>query len=384
MNEKTSERLLSRYQTGSDSAAAIEIPSRYKTRLISLAKKKLMGVLNAKTDAEDISQETFATFFSLADRNEIRWQKQGDLWRLLAGIAINKVKQTFAHYAHEKRAIAHETQISCIEAISARAEPIDTLKDLVDDCIVNEKPLMKSILLLRLAGYTTTEIADRLEWSPRTIRRLIERLKTKIARRNDFVTETATGIEEVPTPFATEVSYSDFLLLRMIGEGSFAKVYLAKQFSQNRFVAVKAIRKKWLNDDRVRATFEHEVEILSQAKDSNIVRTYGLGKLPNGGCFLILEWIDGQSLSVAIEAASKADRARWNRQLHESIKNLHSQEISHGDLTPNNILINRTGDVRIVDFGLSRSLNLGKQAAFAKDLEALQKLTRILGVEQRV
>ena len=158
MDEKTSEILLNRYQSGSDSAAAFEIHSRYQTRLVSLAKDKLMGVLSAKIDAEDISQETFATFFALADRNEVRWQKQGDLWRLLAGIAINKVKQSFDHYSQQKRLAVRETQLSTLADLAVGADSITALGELVEECVVNEKPLLRSILLLRLAGYTLSLI----------------------------------------------------------------------------------------------------------------------------------------------------------------------------------------------------------------------------------
>jgi len=255
MDEKTSETLLNRYQTGSDSAAAFEIHSRYQTRLVSLAKEQLMGVLRSKIEAEDISQETFAAFFALADRNEVRWQKQGDLWRLLAGIAGNKVKQTFAHYSQQKRLASDEVQITALTDPEIRSDSITALGELVEECVVNEKPLLKSVLLMRLAGHTTSEIADKLGRS---------------------------------IPFANKVSYDDFHLQRMIGEGSFAKVYLAKQISLDRFVAIKAIRKRWLDDDRVRRTFEREVELLARTTDPNIVRTYGMGHLPNGGCFLVL------------------------------------------------------------------------------------------------
>ena len=378
MDEKTSETLLNRYQTGSDSAAAFEIHSRYQTRLVSLAKEQLMGVLRSKIEAEDISQETFAAFFALADRNEVRWQKQGDLWRLLAGIAGNKVKQTFAHYSQQKRLASDEVQITALTDPEIRSDSITALGELVEECVVNEKPLLKSVLLMRLAGHTTSEIAEKLGRSPRTIRRLIETLKTKVIARYNLLGEAFYQPTRSVIPFANKVSYDDFHLQRMIGEGSFSKVYLAKQISLDRFVAIKAIRKRWLGDDRVRRTFEREVELLARTTDPNIVRTYGMGHLPNGGCFLVLQWIDGKSLSTAIESSLPADRVRWNQQLCNSIKNLHSQGIAHGDLKLDNILINRAGDVRIVDFGLGCSPNTDEDDVFARDLMAVEQICNTL------
>lgn len=374
MNEETSKTLLNRYQTGSDSAAAFEIHSRYQTRLVSLAKGKLMGVLSSKLDAEDISQETFTAFFALADRNEVRWQKQGDLWRLLAGIAINKVKQNFDFYSNQKRAPSRETQNFPLTNLSVHADSVEALGELVEDCVVNEKPLMKSVLLLRLSGHTTNEIAEKIGRSPRTVRRLIEAVKTKVISRNDFLDESFHHQTHSKIPFTYQVSYDDFHLQRMIGEGCFSKVYLAKQISLNRFVAIKAIRKKWLKDERVRATFAREVELLSQVDDANIVRTYGLGRLPNSGYFLVLQWIDGQPLSVAIESASPNERDRWTQQLCNSIKHLHSNGIAHGDLKLNNILINRAREVRIIDFGLGCSIGSNKADALERDVMALRKI----------
>jgi len=341
-----------------------------------------MGVLSAKIDAEDISQETFATFFALADRNEVRWQKQGDLWRLLAGIAINKVKQSFDHYSQQKRLAVRETQLSTLADLAVGADSITALGELVEECVVNEKPLLRSILLLRLAGYTSTEIAIKVGRSPRTVRRFIEVLKTKVNSHHDFrLGEISPTRENLTVPFSSQVSYDDFHLLRMIGEGSFSKVYLAKQVSHDRFVAIKAIRRKWLHDDRVRKTFEREVELLSRVQDENIVLTYGLGHLPNGGCFLVLQWIDGKPLSLAIESATTNDRQKWKLQLRNSIKNLHSQNVAHGDLELDNILVNHASDLRIVDFGLGCSPKSHESDAFKRDLASLERICEILDAQ---
>ena len=378
MNEETSKTLLNRYQNGADSAAAFEIHERYQTRLVSLAKVKLMGMLSSKLDAEDISQETFAAFFALADRNEVRWRKQGDLWRLLAGIAINKVKQNLDFYSHQKRAPSRETLNFPLTNLGVRADSIEALGELVEDCVVNEKPLMKSVLLLRLSGHTTNEIAEKTGRSPRTVRRLIEALKTKVISKNDFLDESFQNQKPSNIPFAYQVGYDDFHLQRMIGAGSFSKVYLAKQFSLDRFVAIKAIRKKWLNDQRVRATFEREVELLSQVDDANIVRTYGLGRLPNSGYFLVLQWIDGQPLTTVANSARSVDRARWIQQLCDSIKHLHSKGIAHRDLKFDNILVNRAGDLQIVDFGLGCFPKSNERDAFTGDLAALDQICKTL------
>ena len=102
MKNNSSEKLLAQYVQGSPSetvAASIEIHSRYLNQLIALAQNRLLGILKSKVDADDIAQEAFVAFFAMADRDEIKWKERGDLWRLLAGIAINKVKQQFERYS---------------------------------------------------------------------------------------------------------------------------------------------------------------------------------------------------------------------------------------------------------------------------------------------
>ncbi len=345
MNEKTSESLLNRYQNGSETAA-FEIHSRYETRLISLARNRLMGVLSSKIESEDIAQETMAAFFQLADQNNIRWEKEGDLWRLLAGIAINKVKQTFQHFSFQKRAIGKEVSLANAEKLDvtfladreSAEEAIATLHELVEDMVINERPLMRTVLLMRLSGYSNEEIATRVGRSARTIRRLVDTLKAKVIVKNDlfdlFPTKIGLKDPRESTTVALTVDYANYHLLRMIGQGSFAKVYLARQISSGQLFAVKVIRKKWLGDVRVRTTFLKEVELLSKLNDHNVVKTFGAGELPNGGIFVVLERIQGTSLCKAANLATREQRSQWRLDLENVIERLHRLGIAHGDLRP--------------------------------------------------
>jgi DNA-directed RNA polymerase specialized sigma24 family protein/predicted Ser/Thr protein kinase len=345
MNEKTSESLLNRYQNGSETAA-FEIHSRYETRLISLARNRLMGVLSSKIESEDIAQETMAAFFQLADQNNIRWEKEGDLWRLLAGIAINKVKQTFQHFSFQKRAIGKEVSLANAEKLDvtfladreSAEEAIATLHELVEDMVINERPLMRTVLLMRLSGYSNEEIATRVGRSTRTIRRLVDTLKAKVLGKNDLFDSFPTTIDSKfsreSMTVALSVDYANYHLLRMIGQGSFAKVYLARQISSGQLFAVKVIRKKWLGDVRVRTTFLKEVELLSKLNDHNVVKTFGAGELPNGGIFVVLERIQGTSLCKAANLATREQRSQWRLDLENVIERLHRLGIAHGDLRP--------------------------------------------------
>ena len=149
-NKNTSEALLKRY-LASSSQAPFLIHERYQTRLIQLARAQLMGVLKSKVDPEDVAQETFQAFFDLADRGEVRWQKNGDLWRLLAGIAANKTKQNFDFYSAAKRDIKAESSNEKDDpTLVGEQESSQALTELLEHILSSEKPLVRSVLELSL------------------------------------------------------------------------------------------------------------------------------------------------------------------------------------------------------------------------------------------
>jgi len=161
MKNNSSEKLLAQYVQGSPSesaAASIEIHSRYLNRLIALAQNRLLGILKSKVDADDIAQEVFVAFFAMADRDEIKWKERGDLWRLLAGIAINKVKQQFERYSTLKRDLRTESQLPVNVEVGER--DVTELAELVDHVLSSEKPLVARVLNFRLAGFSFEEIAE--------------------------------------------------------------------------------------------------------------------------------------------------------------------------------------------------------------------------------
>ena len=371
MKNNSSEKLLAQYVLGSRSetvAASIEIHSRYLNRLIALSQNRLLRILKSKVDADDIAQETFVAFFAMANRDEIKWKERGDLWRLLAGIAINKVKQQFERYSALKRDLRTESQLAV--TIEVGEQDVNELAELVENVISSEKPLIGKILNLRLAGYSFEEIAAKVGRSTRTVRRLLESLKAKLIASEELGFRL-TG--DPPRAVVESVAYHDFDLLRMIGQGSFAKVYLAKQVSTGQLFAIKSIKKKWLANEQARQSFYREAALLLTLSDPCFVKTYGIGQLPNGGCFLLLELIQGQTLQAVVGTASQGMRLSWVDQIRESVKRLHSAGFVHGDIGLSNVMIDRHGQIKLLDFGLGRR-TAGQKIGVLFDLQQLELL----------
>ena len=380
MSQNSSEKLLKRYQQGSDTAP-LEIHRRYQDRLIRLAQKRLQGVLKSKFDADDVAQEAFATFFAMADSDDVQWRAKGDLWRLLAGITINKVKQQLEHYSAAKRDPRTESKLDQTDGQFSSHDvegEARELAELVEHLLVSEKPLVGSVLKLRLAGWTFEEISIEVGRSTRTIRRLLESLKAKLVAGHDLKkSQTPKGSQWPADSLAQQVDYNDFHLLRMIGQGSFAKVYLAIQISSGNHFAVKAIKKKWIRNQAARDSFFNEVSLLMSLSDSSFVKTYGIGHLPNGGCFLVLQWIDGVSLAKLVGSASHEQRVVWIEEIRKAVSRLHAANIAHGDICASNVMIDSQGSVTLLDFGLGTRFSVGN-SDFESDVKALERLSELV------
>lgn len=364
-----------------------------------------MGVLTSKVDPDDVAQETFVAFFEMAKRGEIRWKKNGDLWRLLAGIAANKTKQKFDFYNTAKREFKSESYLEdTFKEIADHASSTTELVELVEDLFATQKPLVRSLIELRLAGYSNSEIGEQIGRSSRTVRRIIESLQAELLSGHGLGfgflhsvnadkphIESQNSTIQNPNPGITKANdnlldYKDFQLLKMIGQGSFAKVYLAKQIATGEMFALKSLRKKWFSNFTARTAFTNEARLLNQLNEPNIVKFYGAGVLPNQSHFLLLEFVEGKPI---LEAAREADPelvAGWLKSLETTIQKFHESGISHGDLRSPNILINRQGQIRIIDFGLARftgeSNSQSSAPTIADDLRAIHDLRKCLTQKQ--
>ena len=375
MKNNSSEKLLAQYIQGAPAetvAASIEIHARYLNRLIVLAQNRLLGILKSKVDADDIAQEVFAAFFAMADRDEIKWKERGDLWRLLAGIAINKVKQQFDRYSTSKRDLRVESPLAA--RLEVGEHDVNELAELVDHVLSSEKPLVVKVLNLRLAGFSFEEIAERVGRSTRTVRRLLESLKAKLISSEELGFRAIGDSQgRAAKPVVESVDYHDFDLLRMIGQGSFAKVYLAKQVSTGQLFAIKSIKKKWLANEQIRKSFYREAELLTTLSDPCFVKTYGIGQLPNGGCFLLLELIQGDPLEAVVGVASQDTRSSWVDQIRGAVERVHAASFVHGDICLGNVMVDRDGQIKLLDFGLAQR-TAGQKVGVLFDQQQLELL----------
>jgi len=148
----------------------------------------------------------------------------------------------------------------------------------------------------------------------------------------------------------------DFRLLRRIGHGGMAEVYLAEQVSLKRNVAVKVLREEMLADAVHVKRFEQEAKAAGGLNHPNIVQVYTIGKA-GGIHYIAQEYVQGMNLREYLNRNGPPDletALSFMRQMTSALEAASEAGIVHRDIKPENILITRKDDVKITDFGLAQ------------------------------
>jgi non-specific serine/threonine protein kinase/serine/threonine-protein kinase len=137
--------------------------------------------------------------------------------------------------------------------------------------------------------------------------------------------------------------------------GGQSVVYLAVQQSTGRRVAIKVLREGPFAGSHDRTRFEREVNILAQLNHRNIIGILGRGTA-GGSRFLVMEYIDGRPLDrfAREKNLSLPMRLQLFATVCDAVSAAHLHGVIHRDLKPSNILVDRTGEPRILDFGLAK------------------------------
>jgi eukaryotic-like serine/threonine-protein kinase len=150
-------------------------------------------------------------------------------------------------------------------------------------------------------------------------------------------------------------------ILELIGTGAMGRVYRAFQSGIDRDVAVKILHRELASNRELVTRFHREAKIASRLTHPNVVQVYLSGQLPEGGLYIVMEYLDGMSLHSALLAQEIWPLPRALHaaiQLCEAVGEAHAQGIVHRDLKPENImLVHRGADrdhVKVLDFGIAR------------------------------
>lgn len=148
-------------------------------------------------------------------------------------------------------------------------------------------------------------------------------------------------------------------IIRNIGEGGMANVYLALDTILNRKVAVKILRGDLATDEKFVRKFQREASAASNLDHPNIVGIYDVGE-DDGNYYIVMEYVEGRTLKSLIKrrgSLTLAEVIDIMTQLTSGIEHAHEKGIIHRDIKPQNVLILDDGLVKIADFGIAQALN---------------------------
>ena len=151
-------------------------------------------------------------------------------------------------------------------------------------------------------------------------------------------------------------------IIRSIGEGGMANVYLALDTILNRKVAVKILRGDLAEDEKFVRRFQREAISASSLNDPNIVEVYDVGE-DDGKYFIVMEYVEGKTLKQLIKKRGNLtlpEVVDIMLQLTSAIAHAHESYIIHRDIKPQNVVILEDGRVKIMDFGIAVALNAGE------------------------
>lgn len=150
-----------------------------------------------------------------------------------------------------------------------------------------------------------------------------------------------------------------YQIIKTIGEGGMANVYLAYDTILDRDVAVKVLRGDLATDDTFVRRFQREALSASSLSHPNIVEVYDVGE-DNGSYYIVMEYIKGKHLKQLLKQRGKltlTEVVDIMLQVTDGMSVAHDNYIIHRDIKPQNIMILENGLIKITDFGIAMALN---------------------------
>ena len=148
-------------------------------------------------------------------------------------------------------------------------------------------------------------------------------------------------------------------IIKSIGEGGMANVYLAKDTILDRQVAVKVLRGDLSTDEKFIRRFQREALSVSNLSHPNIVEVYDVGE-EDGQYYIVMEYIEGKTLKQLLNkrgALTLPEVIDIMTQLTDGLSHAHEAYIIHRDIKPQNIMIEDNGTIKITDFGIAMAVN---------------------------
>jgi serine/threonine-protein kinase len=149
-----------------------------------------------------------------------------------------------------------------------------------------------------------------------------------------------------------------FQIIEELGKGGMGKVYKAVDTRINEKIAIKLIKPEIATDKKTLERFGNELKLARKIAHKNVGKMFDINE-EQGTHYITMEYVSGQDLKGLIKQTGQlalGTSISIAKQICEGLSEAHKVGVIHRDLKPNNIMIDREGEVRIMDFGIARSL----------------------------
>jgi eukaryotic-like serine/threonine-protein kinase len=151
----------------------------------------------------------------------------------------------------------------------------------------------------------------------------------------------------------------NYQIEELLGEGGMGVVYRARDLNLERMVAIKMLHPEMLHQPDLLKRFRNEAHVTARLSHPNIATLFNFFSEDNLHC-LVMEYVNGKTLEQVLETHKQLPEQECVKiliQLLEGLEEAHHNEILHRDIKPGNIMINRSGYVKLMDFGVARFEN---------------------------
>jgi serine/threonine protein kinase len=193
-----------------------------------------------------------------------------------------------------------------------------------------------------------------------SLRRRVESLL--LCEKDGLLQDIVQGAFHSATQLPDPALIGDYKIVRRLAEGGMGVIYEAEQLSPQRKVAIKVMRSGQLASDREKRLFEREAEALGRLVHGGIATIFESGITPSGQPYLVMEFVEGETLAAHITAEGPPksfrrvdlkSRIQLFLEICDAITYAHQHGVIHRDLKPSNLMVSGNR-IKVLDFGLAR------------------------------
>ena len=170
--------------------------------------------------------------------------------------------------------------------------------------------------------------------------------------------EPTLELSTTPVQVALGARYD---LLGEVGSGGMGIVYKARDRETGELVALKILRPEIAADQRAMERFKNELRLSRKITHKNVCRVYEFNRT-GGVAYISMEFVEGESLRAVLKRFGTLPVRKGiqiARQICAALREAHAQQVVHRDLKPENVMVDQNGNVKVMDFGIARSVEAG-------------------------